>query len=96
MGSCQVDSVFFGTETLNKRLMSLINKKQNNKMVMNTLSNFAKYAADIVVQTEILMALPFETKNELRNDINEGLELYKYNKNLSVYFGVLFPLPELF
>jgi radical SAM superfamily enzyme YgiQ (UPF0313 family)/ubiquinone/menaquinone biosynthesis C-methylase UbiE len=94
MRRCQVESVFFGTETLNKRLMSLINKKQNNEMVINTLSNFAKHAPDIAVQTEILMALPFETKNELRNDINEGLELYRYNNNLSVYFGVLFPLPE--
>ena len=94
MGKLGVESVFFGTESLNSRLIKLINKRQTKERVIEVISQFAKYAPDIQVQTEILMALPFERKSELRRDIKEGLDLYKYNKNLSLYFGVLFPLPK--
>lgn len=94
LGEYGVGSVFFGTESLNFRLINLINKKQTKEMVVDVISKFSKYAPNVPVQTEILMALPFERKSELRRDIKEGLDLYRHNKNLSVYFGVLFPLPK--
>lgn len=94
LGKYGVGSVFFGTESLNSRLINLINKKQTKEMVVDVISKFSKYAPNVPVQTEILMALPFERKSELRRDIKEGLDLYRHNKNLSIYFGVLFPLPK--
>lgn len=94
VGKNCVKSVFFGTESLNPRLIKLINKKQTREMVIDTISRFSKLAPDTQVHTEILMALPFESQEELRKDIKDGIRLYRYNKNFSLYFGVLFPLPK--
>ncbi len=94
MTECGVESVFFGTESLNPRLIKLIGKHQTKEQVIEAIEGFFRLAPDIAVQTEILMALPFETMQELRQDIRDGLDLYQYNKHLSVYFGVLFPLPQ--
>jgi radical SAM superfamily enzyme YgiQ (UPF0313 family) len=90
----EVASVFFGTESLNSRLLKLINKQQTKEMVIAAISKFAKYAPSISVQTEILMALPFQRMSELREDIRDGLALYEFSHNLSMYYGVLFPLPN--
>ena len=89
-----VESVFFGTESLNPRLVELIEKHQTKEQVIEVINGFSQHAPDVAVQTEILMALPFEQMHELRGDIRDGLQLYRYNKHLSVYFGVLFPLPQ--
>ena len=94
MAGCGTESVFFGTESLNPRLIRLIEKHQTKEQVIETIARFSQHAPDIAVQTEILMALPFEHMHELRQDIRDALDLYRYNKHLSVYFGVLFPLPQ--
>jgi len=87
-----VKTVFFGTESLNPRLISLIDKKQTPEQVEHGISLFAKHAPDVQVQTEILLALPFERESEMREDIRRGLDLYRHNPYFSLYFGVLFPL----
>jgi len=94
IAACEVESVFFGTESLNPRLIKLIEKHQSREQVVKAIQGFSHFAPEVAVQTEILMALPFEQMQELRQDIRDGLDLYRYNRHLSVYFGVLFPLPQ--
>jgi len=93
LNNYNVTSVFFGTESLQKKLIKLINKEQTKDEVINGIKLFQKYASNIYLQTEILIALPFETKEDMIKDINDGLDLYKYHNNFSLYFGILFPLP---
>lgn len=88
-----VISIFFGTESLNDRLLKLIQKEQSKDDVINGLVKLDRFP-NMNVQTEILIGLPFESDGEMIQDIQEGFELYNYHRNLSLYFGVLFPLPR--
>ncbi len=89
----KVISIFFGTESLNPNLLKLIQKEHTKEDVIDGLVRLDKYP-NISAQSEILIGLPFETKEEMIQDIREGLELYKYHRNFSLYFGALFPLPR--
>ena len=89
----EVISVFFGTESLNSRLLGLIQKEHTKADVINGLRKLDKYP-NINAQSEILIGLPFESKGEMIQDIQDGLTLYNYHRNFSLYFGVLFPLPK--
>jgi radical SAM superfamily enzyme YgiQ (UPF0313 family)/ubiquinone/menaquinone biosynthesis C-methylase UbiE len=89
----EVISVFFGAESLNSRLLGLIQKEHKKEDVIDGLVKLDKYP-NINAQSEILIGLPFETKEEMIQDIRDGFKLYNYHRNFSLYFGVLFPLPK--
>lgn len=89
----EVISVFFGTESLNSRLLELIQKEHTYEDVITGLVKLNKYPK-MSAQTEILIGLPFQTKEEMIQDIRDGLKLYNFHRNFSLYFGVLFPLPK--
>lgn len=89
----EVISIFFGTESLNPSLLKLLQKEHTKEEVVEGLVNLDRYP-NIIAQSEILIGLPFETKEEMIQDIREGLGLYRYHRNFSLYFGVLFPLPK--
>lgn len=89
----EVISVFFGTESLNSRLLELIQKEHTHEDVITGLVKLNKYPK-MSAQTEILIGLPFQTKEEMIQDIRDALKLYNYHRNFSLYFGVLFPLPK--
>jgi len=93
LNESEVISIFFGTESLNDRLLKFIQKDQNKEDVINGLVRLDRFP-NMNVQTEILIGLPFESHDEMIQDIQDGFELYKYHRNLSLYFGVLFPLPR--
>ncbi|SMH41580.1 B12-binding domain-containing radical SAM protein [Azospirillum agricola] len=93
LARAEVESVFFGLETLQPRLLANMKKEQTNEDVVVMLQRFARLAPKVMLQTGILMALPYERPSEIRSDIRAGLDLYRHNPNLSVYFGTLFPLP---
>ncbi len=89
----EVISVFFGTESLNPKLLKLLRKEHTREDVIQGLMRLNQYPK-MNLQSEILIGLPFETKEEMLQDIREGLELYEYHRNFSLYFGALFPLPK--
>lgn len=93
LAAAEVESVFFGLETLNPRLLKAMKKEQSAADVVSMLQRFQKLAPNISLQTGLLMAIPYARRSELVQDIRDAIGLYKHNDNLSVYFGTLFPLP---
>lgn len=93
LADAEVESVFFGLETLNPRLLKTMKKEQSAADVISMLRRFQELAPNISLQTGLLMAIPTARRSELVQDIRDAISLYRYNDNLSVYFGTLFPLP---
>ncbi|MDR1916265.1 MAG: radical SAM protein [Synergistaceae bacterium] len=93
IGKYKVTSIFFGTESLNNDIIEYLGKEQTKDMVIDTLKKFSQLAPDVRVQTEILVGLTAEYTSDMKRDVADGIDLYNYNKNFSLYFGNLVPLP---
>lgn len=93
MNDCNVESCFFGLESLTPHLLTKLHKQQTPEQIVNMVTRFRDLAPNVSLQTGILTALPFETKADLIGDLRAGLRLTRHNTNLSMYFGVLMPLP---
>jgi radical SAM superfamily enzyme YgiQ (UPF0313 family) len=81
-----------GIESLNPRILRLINKNQTTRDIEKILEKIGK--TSIVFKYNFLVGLPTQNINEVRQDVTAALEINRQNRNSYVILNVYTPLPK--
>jgi len=88
----KLKTLIFGLETLNFRLLKLINKNYNTKDALKIIKICSDLKFNRIFLT-FMLGMPTQTKKELENDLNKLFKIvYNFN-NITVY-AHLFTLME--
>lgn len=87
---CQ--GITFGMESGNDRILELIHKDQSVDDITRGISILAKYP-EVRVSGCVILANPTETREEIRNTINQCLKLWKIHPRVVFSIGTFLPYP---
>ncbi|MDO8603541.1 MAG: radical SAM protein [Candidatus Omnitrophota bacterium] len=87
-----VRKVYAGVESGNDRVLSLMNKNTNKKMILEKFKILSKYR-NIAVGSSFILGYPTETLAEIKDTINLGLELARIIPDIVVTHQTFLPFP---
>lgn len=87
-----VKRIFVGVESGNDRVLSLMNKNTNRKMILEKFKILSKYK-DIAVNSAMIIGYPTETLNEIEDSIDLGIELAEMIPGIVVTYQTFLPYP---
>lgn len=87
-----VKRIFVGVESGNDRVLSLMNKNTNRKMILEKFKILSKYK-DIAVNSAMIIGYPTETLKEIEDSIDLGIELAEIIPGIVVTYQTFLPYP---
>lgn len=87
-----VRRIFVGVESGNDRVLSLMNKNTNKKMILEKFELLSKYK-NIAVNSAMIIGYPTETMREIKDTVNLGLRLSKMVPGIVVTYQTFLPYP---
>ena len=87
-----VKRIFVGVESGNDRVLSLMNKNTTRRMIIEKFKILAEYS-DIAVNCAMIIGYPTETKKDIEDSIDLGIELSSMIPGIVVTYQTFLPFP---
>ncbi|UCB56938.1 MAG: B12-binding domain-containing radical SAM protein [Candidatus Omnitrophota bacterium] len=87
-----VKSLFIGIESGNDRILSLMNKNTNKKMILEKFSILSQYK-DIAIGANKIIGYPTETMEEIEDSLDLSIKLSELIPGIVVTYNTFLPYP---